>query len=243
MSDKNGPRISLNHLLPDTRHTEPADSREEYFLCWSVDPGGMDELWEDGWRHFGAIFFRYRTWEHAGRGLAVTPLRVDLERFAPSRSQRRVLARNRDLRVEVRPTKLDDETRRMFLLHRERFREQVPDSLDNFLSHSPASVPCRNETIRLYSGSRLVAAHFLDTGDRATSSVYSMFDPSESRRSLGVYTILVAAELSRRAGRRHYYPGYATREPSPYDYKKNLPGLEEYDWHNRWLPLARGGGG
>ena len=149
------------------------------------------------------------------------------------------LTRRGPLAARLRPTKLDDETRRMFLLHRERFREQVPDSLDNFLSPSPASVPCRNETIRVYSGSRLVAAHFLDTGDRATSSVYSMFDPSESRRSLGVYTILVAAELSRRAGRRHYYPGYATREPSPYDYKKNLSGLEEYDWRGRWVPLER----
>jgi arginyl-tRNA--protein-N-Asp/Glu arginylyltransferase len=242
MGDKNGPRIPLNHLLLDTRRPGPADSREEYFLCWGVDPRGMDELWEDGWRHFGAIFFRYRTWEHGGRRLTVTPLRVDLERFAPSRSQRRVLARNRDLRVEVRPTELDAETRRMFRLHRQRFREQVPDSLDDFLSYSPADLPCRNETIRVYSGSRLVAAHFLDTGERAASSVYSMFDPAESRRSLGVYTILAAAELSRRARRRHYYPGYATREPSPYDYKKNLAALEEYDWSGRWLPLGRGEG-
>ena len=216
-------------------------SQEEYFLCWSVEPRGMDELWEEGWRHFGGIFFRYRTWEHGGRRLTVTPLRVDLTRFEPSRSQRRVLARNRDLRVEMRQTKLDAEIRRMFRLHRLRFREQVPDSLDNFLSHAPASVPCRNETIRVYSGARLVAAHFLDTGERATSSVYSIFDPSESRRSLGVYTILVAIELSRRAGCRYYYPGYATREPSPYDYKKSLSGLEEYDWHGRWLPLERGG--
>ena len=215
---------------------------EEYFLCWDAPPERMDELWEEGWRHFGAIFFRYRIWEHGGQGLTVTPLRVDLERFAPSRSQRRVLARNSDLRVEVRPTELDAEMRRMFRLHRLRFREQVPDSLDNFLSPLPASVPCRNETIRVYSGSRLVAAHFLDMGESATSSVYSMFDPAESRRSLGVYTILVAAGLSRRAGRGYYYPGYATREPSPYDYKKNLPGLEEYDWDGRWLPLERGGG-
>ena len=77
---------------------------------------------------------------------------------------------------------------------------------------APAEVPCRNETVRVYSRGRLVAAHFLDVGDRATSSVYSMFDPAESRRSLGIYTILTAAELSRRTGRRHFYPGYATRE-------------------------------
>lgn len=214
-------------------------SGEEYFLCRRAAPGLMDELWAEGWRHFGEIFFRYRRWRHDGRECTVTPLRVDLARFELSRSQRRVLARNRDLAVEVRPTELDAELWRMFTAHRRRFRADVPDSLHNFLSHRPADVPCRNETLRVYAGSRLVAAHFLDIGLEATSAVYSMFDPAESRRSLGIYTILTAAELSRRTGRRHFYPGYATREPSPYDYKKGLSGLEEYDWRGRWHPLER----
>lgn len=215
-------------------------SQEEYFLCRSADPALMDELWAEGWRHFGEIFFRYRRWRHDGRELTVTPLRVDLERFAPSRSQRRVLARNRDLRVALRPTVLDAGLRRMFATHRQRFRSDKPGSLRSFLSHRPAEVPCRNETILVHSGARLVAAHFLDVGADATSAVYSMFDPDESSRSLGIYTILLAIELSRRTGRRYFYPGYATREPSPYDYKKKLSGLEEYDWRGRWLPLGRG---
>lgn len=199
----------------------------------------MDALWAEGWRHFGPLFFRYRRWRRGGRSLTITPLRLDLARFGPSRSQRRVLARNRDLRVEVRPTAPDRETFEMFEAHRRRFREDAPDSLHDFLSPlAPAEVPCRNETIRVYSRGRLVAAHFLDVGSRATSSVYSMFDPAESRRSLGVYTILLAVEYSQGLGCRHYYPGYATREPSPYDYKKNFAGLEEYDWRGRWAPLA-----
>jgi arginine-tRNA-protein transferase len=197
----------------------------------------MDELWAEGWRHFGAIFFRYRRWDHAGRHYTVTPLRVDLSRFAPSRSQRRVLARNRDLRVEVRPTEPDREMKRMFENHRRRFREEVPDSLQDFLSHAPATVPCRNETICVYEGGRLIAAHFLDLGRDSTSSVYAMFDPAESRRSLGIHTMLLAIDYSRSRGCRYYYPGYACREPSLYDYKKKFAGLEYYDWRGSWLPL------
>jgi arginyl-tRNA--protein-N-Asp/Glu arginylyltransferase len=139
----------------------------------------------------------------------------------------------------LRATLLDDELLQMFEAHRARFRADVPDSLRNFLSYDPSEVPCRNETVLVRAGTRLVAAHFLDVGREATSAVYSMFDPAESRRSLGIYTILLAIELSRRAGRRYYYPGYATREPSPYDYKKGLSGLEEYDWRGCWLPLER----
>ena len=214
---------------------------EEYFLCWRAGPGRMDELWAEGWRHFGEVFFRYRRWRYGGRTLDITPLRVDLERFAPSRSQRRVAARNRDLRVEVRPTVLDAELRAMFDAHKRRFREDAPRSLRTFLSYAPSEVPCRNETVCVYAGARLVAAHFLDVDVEATSAVYAMFDPAESRRSLGVYTMLLAIEHSRRTGRRHYYPGYGTREPSPYDYKRNFAGLEEYDWRGGWHPVGRGG--
>lgn len=214
-------------------------SQEEYFLCWSAAPARMDKLWAEGWRHFGPVFFRYRRWVYGGESLTITPLRMVLARFEPSRSQRRVLARNRDLRVEVGPTALDPEMFAMFEAHRHRFRSAVPDSLHDFLSHAPAEVPCRNETIRVYApGGRLVAAHFLDVGRAASSSVYSMFDPEESSRSLGVYTILLAVERSRRLGFRHYYPGYASREPSTYDYKKKFAGLEEYDWRGRWAPLV-----
>ena len=214
-------------------------SQEEYFLCWGADGGRMDALWAEGWRHFGPIFFRYRRWRHAGRSLTITPLRMEPARFRPSRGQRRVVARNRDLRVEVRPTALDEEMFEMFEAHRRRFRTDVPGSLHDFLSpHVPSELPCRNETLCLYEGARLVAAHFLDVGRAATSSVYSMFDPAKSRRSLGVYTILLAVERTRRLGYPHYYPGYGCREPSPYDYKKNFGGLEEYDWRGGWLPLT-----
>ncbi len=211
-------------------------SQEQYFLCWSAGPRRMDELWADGWRHFGPLFFRYGLWEHRGRRLTVTPLRLDLSRFEPSRSQRRVLARNRDLRVEVRPTHIDYEKLEMFERHRLRFREEVPESLGNFLSHDPARVPCRNVEVCAWAGARLVAASFLDVGERATSAVYAMFEPDESRRSLGIFTMLLAIDYTRRTGRSHYYPGYATREPSVYDYKKNFAGLEYYDWR-AWRPL------
>ena len=33
-----------------------------------------------------------------------------------------------------------------------------------------------------------------------------------------------------RLGLRHYYSGYATIEPSCYDYKKQFEGLSYFDW-------------
>jgi leucyl-tRNA---protein transferase len=212
-------------------------SQEEYFVRWRVSPREMDALWAEGWRHFGALFFRYRRAAYAGSRCTVMPLRLDLARFAPSRGQRRIIRKNGDARVRVEPTVVTAEMEEMFERHKSRFADEVPESLDNFLSFEPATVPCPNVTIRVYLSGRLAAASFLDVGRQATSAVYAMFDPAHSRRSLGVFTMLEAIRYSRERGLRHYYPGYACLEPSVYDYKKNFTGLEHFDWRGAWHPL------
>jgi arginine-tRNA-protein transferase len=212
-------------------------AHEEYFVRWRASPREMDRLWAGGWRHFGELFFRYRTATHGGRGCTVMPLRLDLARFAPSRSQRRVLARNADAEVSVTETDVDAETEDLFYRHRARFAFDVPDSLGDFLSFDPARVPCPNVSIVVRLAGRLAAVSFLDVGLDATSAVYAMFDPAESRRSLGIFTMLEAIRHSRALGCRHYYPGYACLESSVYDYKKQFLGLEHYDWRGGWHPL------
>ena len=210
----------------------------EYFVRARATPEQMDLLWALGWRHFGNYFFRYSASRHWGGVRTVLPLRVDLSKFAPSRSQKRALARNRDLVVVISDTSIDAVKEGLFYRHRERFRENIPDSIYDFLSEEPAVKPCRNREICVYEGDRLLAASFLDIGDSATSAVYAMFEPSESKRSLGIFTMLEAIRYSCELGYRYYYPGYAYHEPSVYDYKKNFAGSECYDWREGWKPFT-----
>jgi arginine-tRNA-protein transferase len=114
--------------------------------------------------------------------------------------------------------------------------ENVPESIFDFLSTEPASVPCINREICVYRRDELLAASFLDVGATATSAVYAAFEPDESKRSLGIFTMLRAIEYSRSLGARYYYPGYAYREPSGYDYKKNFAALEYLEWGAGWKP-------
>lgn len=199
----------------------------------------MDALWADGWRHFGIIFVRYRTSLHGDKLYNVLPLRVDLEKFHLSRSQKRVLAKNQDIEVIVRPARVDQVKERLFRKHRTRFADNVPDSLFNFLSPNPAEVPCANLELCVYRGETLLAVTFLDVGERATSGVYAIFDPDEAKRSLGILMMLHSIQLSRENGCRFYYPGYAYKEPFTYDYKKRLSGLEYLDWDAGWLPYPQ----
>lgn len=212
---------------------------DQSFHCRKATPEQMDALWAQGWRHFGTAFFRYAVAFHNGSLFSVLPLRLNLNRFTPSRSQKRVLARNRDLAVVIRDSSIDETKEDLFRRHRERFTFNVPDSLYDFLSVRPATVPCRNQEVCVYDGSRLLAISFMDIGSRATSGVYAMFDPQEANRSLGIFLILQSVRYARELGCHYYYPGYAYREPSVYDYKKKFSGLEYLDWGKGWQPYSR----
>jgi|SRR5215813_4308922 len=216
--------------------SKPVTILNDYFERRRVSAHQMDELWSQGWRHFGTYFFRYSIALHGNRFCTVMPLRIDLQRFIPSRSQKRIRAKNRDLEVIIRDTRIDWEKEQLFFQHRYRFTENVPESLYNFISGSSV-IPCRNVEICCYASGKLLAASFLDIGGHSTSAVYAMFDLDEAKRSLGIFTMLEAIRYSAELGCRYYYPGYAYFEPSVYDYKKNFNGLEYFDWQKGWISL------
>lgn len=63
-----------------------------------------------------------------------------------------------------------------------------------------------------------------------------MFDLDYSENSLGLYTMLLEIEHAISLGKKYYYHGYCYDVKSFYDYKKQFPALEWYDWENSWHP-------
>ncbi len=210
------------------------------FLCLSVPPPKMDQLWADGWRHFGILFFQNQASLHGESRFSVMPLRIDLEQFSLTRSQKRVLKSNRDAKIVIRPSSIDEKKKKLFVKHRLRFTENIPRSLHDFMSPAPDTVPCANLELVVYLRKKLVGVTFLDLGETATSAVYAIFDPAESKRSLGILMMLESIRFSRERGYRYYYPGYAYRESSPYDYKKRFRGLEFLEWDDGWKRYVSG---
>ncbi len=210
---------------------------DEYFFAQEVTPEQMDYLWEHGWRHFGVYFFRYATLAKNDGLYHILPLRLKPANFSLSTSQKRVWKKNQDLRLEIRDAFIDEAKEALFERHKTRFAENVPDSIYDFFTPQPAGIPCPAKEICLWQEERLLAASFLDLGAQATSNVYAIYEPTETKRSLGIYLILLAIAYSRELGRQYYYPGYAYQEPSHYDYKKRFSGLEHFDWQG-WKNCA-----
>lgn len=207
----------------------------EEFRSSAVTPEQMDTLLAGGWRHFGTKFYRYSLNIYRDRIVRVMPLRVRLADFRLSKSQRRILRRNDDLVCEVAPVEITDETHALFAAHKQRFASDIPPSIYTFLSTDPAVVPCPALAVTVRSGERLVAASFFDIGSESISSIYGIFDPRETSRSLGIFTMLKEIEWAIAGGRKYYYPGYAYDGESFYDYKKRFTALERFDWYGNWV--------
>ena len=206
----------------------------EEFQTDHVAPEQLDTLLADGWRHFGTQFFRYSLGVHDAEIRRVIPLRIRLSDFSLSKSQRRVLRQNSDLEVTIRPVEINDEASDLFQRHKLRFKFGVPDSLHDFLSLDPASIPCEALEVIVHHQGVLVAASYIDVAASSVSAVYGMFDPEFASRSLGIFTMLKEIEFAMSNGKEFYYQGYSYEGESFYDYKKRFRATERFDWKGSW---------
>jgi len=204
----------------------------------SLSPTEMDQVWESGWRHLGRDFFRDSATIMNGCIDRVIPLRLKLAEWSPSKSQRRTIKKNVGFRAEFNQPRMSDEEHKLFHLHKERFSDNVPEGLENFLGESLDDYPCDCLQFSVYEKDRLIGCSYLDLGKDSVSSVYAMFDPEYSQYGLGIYTMLEEIRYAQENGYTHYYSGYATIEPSNYDYKKAFRGQEFYSWTGGWKPLV-----
>lgn len=207
----------------------------EEFYGDSVTPAQHDMLLEDGWRHFGSHFFRYNLGIYENEIRLVLPLRIRLENFGLSKSQRRVLRRNADTQVSIDPVRLSNETLDLFERHKRRFKQGEPATIYDFLAREREPVEVLELQVRREE--RLLAASFFDVGAASISSIYGIFDPGETAGSLGIFTMLKEIEYAMTSGRSLYYHGYAYEGSSFYDYKKRFSALEMFDWNGSWLPF------
>lgn len=216
---------------------------EDSFVSWSVPPRLMDQLWSGAWWFLGTTFFRQNMIAWRGKPAELLHLRIALSRFRLSQSQRRIVRRNRDLQIIIRPPVVDDERRQLFDRHKRRFVEGIPEALDDFLGPAPGVHPVQGIEFDLRSDGRLLASSYVAKGENSLASLYGFFEPEMAERSLGIYTMLLEIAHARRLGLRFYYPGYALCDASCMDYKKRFWGLESYDWDTGWRPFQRQIGG
>jgi arginine-tRNA-protein transferase len=102
-----------------------------------------------------------------------------------------------------------------------------------------ANGPTKGLEVNVHRNDELLAASFFDVGKTSVSSIYGIFEPAETSRSLGIFTMLVEIKYALENGKQYYYPGYAYEGESYYDYKKRFAATEVFDWNGNWTPYVK----
>jgi len=243
MPDSDGtPRLGVGSIrLEDSPNPCPylpdRIAVDEAWAAISVDPAVYRALLDENYRRSGYVIYRPRCPSCS----LCRQLRVLVDEFAPSRSQRRCLGRNTDLELEVGPPRLTAEKadlyrRYMRARHPESSQGDDPASLFDFLY--AGSVPSLEITSRDRSG-QVVCVSLIDPVPDAWSSVYCWFEPEPSRRGLGTWSILTEIEECRRRGLAYYYLGYWVEGAATMAYKGRFrPAEARYEDGWRRLPAS-----
>ena len=205
-----------------------------------LEPMVFDAFLAKGWRLLGQSLVRHNFSVCRGEICHSIPLRIRLDDFEPSKSQRQILRRAAPLETKRSAIRFSQQKFKLFDLHVQRLHERQPASLASFLNPFSAELPVQGQEWRVYFDKKLVACSFFHLGGETMSGTYCIFDPAYGQFSLGTYTMLLELLLAKELGKKYYYHGYTYNVPSQFDYKLNFNGLESMNWESgAWTPLER----
>jgi len=163
-----------------------------------------------GWRRFGRVLFRPR----CRACTACLPIRVDVERFHPDRSQRRAGQANEGgTRLRIGSPSVSHAKLALY----DRYHAYQAESkgwpehpAKDAIQYAGSFVdnPFPTEEWCYFVNQKLVGVGYVDVLPSGMSAIYFFYDPQERHRSLGTWNVLSVLESAKQRGIPHVYLGY-----------------------------------
>ncbi|MGB3727427.1 MAG: arginyltransferase [Glaciecola sp.] len=192
-------------------------------------------LIQAGFRRSGEQLYR----PHCKQCNACESLRIIASAFTPSKSQKRIINKNKDIIMSVHDGERDD----YYPLYEEYINANHSDG-----SMYPASYEQYRNFVHCYWQSpifiegringELVGVAVTDKLSNGLSALYSFFDPSLAKRSLGTFFILQQVQICQQMQMPYLYLGYQIDQCAKMNYKNNFyPHQRLQD--NRWVLFSK----
>ncbi len=216
-------------------------SRMDFALANALSPEAYQACMDAGFRMFGRVLFRPSCPScHACR-----PIRIPTATFAPSRSQRRALARCADLALTIGAPTVDEERVALFnRYHAARVEKRgwsthardIEGYRQAFLD---GSFPRQEISLREDGALRAVA--LVDIAADAISGAYHYHDPDQAERGLGTGVMLEVIRLAQRLGKPFAYFGFYVADCASLNYKARFQPCELLGTDGIWRPFVQDG--
>ena len=181
-------------------------------------------LSENGFRRSGPHVYK----PHCNGCDACIPARVPVARFRPNRTQRKLLRRNHDLRMELLPTIDHADVYALYeryICLRHADGDMYPPSYEQYTAFLKDAWGA-TRYCGFYAGHDLVAVAVVDVLEQGLSAVYTFYDPDRAERSLGTWVILRQIDLALALGLDYLFLGYWIAESPKMAYKSAFRPLE-----------------
>ena len=199
-----------------------------------VTPSIYQQLIDRGFRRSGCYLYQ----PACPACSACVSLRIPVQHFKPSRSQRRNWQSNLErYQVIEKPAQYDESH---FNLYKRYLLQRHPDGA--MTCNSPGQyaqfLTCEWAETRFFEfrlEEALAAVAVSDILPNGSSSVYTFFDPELSCHGLGVFALLWQIDYTRRLGKQWVYPGFWIEECEKMSYKTRFRPYEAWNGQT-WIP-------
>jgi len=184
-----------------------------------MDGAELDHYLGLGWYRIGQSFMTTDFISNDDKFAPVFWLRIDLRRYKPTRSARRIIDRNKNFDIFIKPFEITSEIEALFQSYRNSVDFALPRTVHDYLLDGGNENAYDSRLITVRDEGELLAAGYFDVGQKSTTGILHFANPKYSRLSLGKFLFLVEIEYARQKGFDFYYPGYLSTEFAKFDYK------------------------
>jgi arginyl-tRNA--protein-N-Asp/Glu arginylyltransferase len=210
------------------------DSQERLLVCMEEVETLSEHyplLIQAGFRRSGEQLYR----PHCKTCNACESLRVLVNDFTASKSQKRVLNKNKNVTIKVLEGERDDyyPLYEKYISTAHKDGAMFPATYDQYRNF----IHCHWQSPIFIEGridGKLLGIAVTDKVNTGLSALYTFFDPSLKKQSLGTYFILQQILLCQQLELQYLYLGYQIDECSKMNYKKNFSPHQRYQ-QNQWV--------
>lgn len=201
----------------------------------SQQSAAYDFLMFQGFRRSGEQVYK----PHCVNCNACQSLRLPVNHFQPSKSQKRLLNKNKHFSIKIstdeKPTYYPLFEKYINTLHSDgTMYPATKAQFDGFIFTKVTD----QLFIEVYDGEKLISVAVTDAMPIALSAVYTFYDPEYRANGLGIYSILQQIKHTQSLGKEYLYLGYQIDECQKMNYKNKFYPHERLI-ENRWQTINK----